>query len=260
MFVECRITASLSGAETGFDLDVGFAASSSSIVLFGPSGSGKTLTLMALAGLLTPLTGMISVRGATFFDSRAGVNVPARKRGVGVVFQDYALFPHLTVRDNVAFGLKHPFRPLGHDQRRKVDELLELFGIAALAGRRPHQISGGQRQRTALARALAPNPRLLLLDEPFTALDQPLRARMRKELALILERFDVPMVMVSHDLEDVDALAQTIVVFGHGRVMEVLDYRARRASGESAAVVLEPLFAAAEGNGSVGNVIRDGAE
>ena len=250
MLLRCDITTRFTGDAGGFELDASFQASSTSIVLFGPSGSGKTLTLMTLAGLLTPRAGHISVRGVTFYDSRAGVNVPARKRNVGVVFQDYALFPHLTVRENVAFGLKRPFRPLNTEQRRKVEELLELFGIAALTGQRPYQLSGGQRQRTALARALAPNPRLLLLDEPFTALDQPLRAKMREELAQIQKRFDVPMVMVTHDLADVEIFAQSLVAFGHGRVLEVLDYQGRRSGGESAGDILTPLFEAANGNGN----------
>jgi molybdate transport system ATP-binding protein len=251
MFVECRLVARLSGAGISFNLDVNFTTSLSSIVLFGPSGSGKSLTLLALAGLLKPDSGRIIVQGKTLFDHQHGVNVPAKQRRVGFVFQDYALFPHLTVRENVAFGLKRPLRPLGTEQRHKVDELMELVGIASLASRRPHQISGGQRQRTALIRALAPNPELLLLDEPFTALDQPLRAKMREELTRIRERFNVPMVMVSHDLADVDAFAQTLVAFGHGRVLEVLDYRERRSGGESARDILTPLFDAANGNHAV---------
>ncbi|WP_045220115.1 ATP-binding cassette domain-containing protein [Desulfonatronum thioautotrophicum] len=252
MFVECRAVASLSGAGTSFNLDVDFTADSSSIVLFGPSGSGKSLTLLALAGLLKPASGRIIIHGKTFFDHRTGVNIPAQKRRVGFVFQDYALFPHLTVWDNVAFGLKRLFRPLNREQRQKVNDLLELFGIGSLAHRRPHQISGGQRQRTALVRALAPDPSLLLLDEPFTALDQPLRAKMREELARIQERFNVPMVMVSHDLADVDAFAETLVAFGHGRVLEVLNYRKRRSGGESATDILTPLFEAANGTNAVG--------
>ncbi|NCC26124.1 MAG: ATP-binding cassette domain-containing protein [Deltaproteobacteria bacterium] len=242
MFVECRVAAQLSGAGTSFNLDVNFAAASSSIVLFGPSGSGKSLTLLALAGLLKPDDGRIVVQGRTFLDHRADVNVPARQRRVGFVFQDYALFPHLTVRENVSFGLKRPFRPLSNEQRRKVDDLLELTGIASLADRLPHQISGGQRQRTALARALAPNPELLLLDEPFAALDQPLRAKMRQELARIREHFNVPMVMVSHDLADVEAFAQTLVALGHGRVLEVLEFRGKCVPGESLGDILGPLF------------------
>jgi molybdate transport system ATP-binding protein len=242
--IDTRVTAP--GAE--FRLRAAFAASSKRIALFGPSGSGKSLTLMALAGLLKPQAGRIEVRGRTFFDDQGGVNVPARKRNIGMLFQDYALFPHLSVRDNVAFGLKPFLGPLSAAHRRRIDELLELCGLAALAGQRPAQISGGQRQRTALARALATGPDLLLLDEPFTALDQPLREKMRCELFTILERFDLPMIMVSHDLDDVDHFAQTLVAFGQGRVLDVIDYETRRRT-ESARQILDPLFQAAQNQG-----------
>jgi len=241
----CGVSARVSGGGAGFHLDAHFRADTRRIALFGPSGSGKSLTLMALAGLLRPDTGRIKVRGRVFLDTAAKVDVPARKRNVGLVFQDYALFPHLTVRQNVSFGLKPFLAPLGPAGRARVDELLELCGLSALADRRPSQISGGQRQRTALARALAPEPDLLLLDEPFTALDQPLRERMRAELSRILERFDMPMVMVSHDLEDVEHFAQTLVAFGRGRVLDVVDYEARRRT-ESARQILDPLFLMAQ--------------
>lgn len=243
--VACEISLRVQGCCSQFDLHAGFTTQSRRIALFGPSGSGKSLTLMALAGLLRPDHGSIVLRGRTLFDSSRKVNVPARKRNIGMLFQDYALFPHLTVRDNVAFGLKPVFGPLKAAHRERVDELLELCGLSDFAGQRPGQISGGQRQRTALARALAPNPDLLLLDEPFTALDQPLRERMRAELFDILERFDMPMVMVSHDLDDVDHFAQTLVAFGQGRVLNVIDYETRRKT-ESARAILDPLFLAAQ--------------
>lgn len=242
--IEARVTAP--GAE--FRLQARFETAGRRVTLFGPSGSGKSLTLLALAGLLTPRKGRITARGRTFFDSNAGVNIPARRRRIGMLFQDYALFPHLTVRDNVSFGLKPLFGPLKTIHRQRVDELLELCGIADLAGQRPPQISGGQRQRTALARALATEPDLLLLDEPFAALDQPLRERLRVELSAILARFDLPMVMVSHDLDDVDHFAQTLVAFGHGRVLDVVDYERRRET-ESARQILDPLFLAGAGQG-----------
>ena len=243
--ISCDIDTRVSAPGAEFRLQARFEAPGRRIALFGPSGSGKSLTLMALAGLLRPQSGRIEVCGRTFFDAVSGVNVQARKRNIGMLFQDYALFPHLTVRENVSFGLKPVFGPLKAAHRERVDELLELCGLTGFAGQRPGQISGGQRQRTALARALAPNPDLLLLDEPFTALDQPLRERMRAELFDILERFDMPMVMVSHDLDDVDHFAQTLVAFGHGRVLDVVDYEARR-KDESPRQILDPLFLAAQ--------------
>lgn len=241
----CDIDTRVCAPDAEFHLRADFATSSRRIALFGPSGSGKSLTLMALAGLLSPRKGRIKVLGRTFFDSTAKVNVPARRRNVGMLFQDYALFPHLTVYDNIAFGLKPVFGSLNKDHRERVDELLELCGLSGQARQRPAQISGGQRQRTALARALATKPELLLLDEPFTALDQPLREKMRAELFDILERFDMPMVMVSHDLEDVDHFAQTLVAFGRGRVLEVIDYEACRKT-QSPRQILDPLFQAAQ--------------
>lgn len=252
----CDFSVHVRGTAGGFHLRARFEASSQRLALFGPSGSGKSLTLLALAGLLAPDSGRIEVRERCFFDAQAGVNIPARARKIGMLFQDYALFPHLTVRDNVAFGLKPVFGALKPAHRARVDELLELCGLADLAGRKPHQISGGQRQRAALARALAPGPDLLLLDEPFTALDQPLRQRMREELSAILERFDLPMVLVSHDLDDIDHFAQTLVAFGQGRVLDVIDYAARRAT-ESARAILDPLFLAAQNSGTTARKTLD---
>lgn len=239
--ITCSFSAGVSGPGTNFQLDVDFSAHARRVAFFGPSGSGKSLTLMALAGLLTPWRGRIEMRGKTFFDSAGGINIPARKRRIGFLFQDYALFPHLTVHANVAFGLRPAFGPLSRHSRQRVEELLELCGLTRLAALRPHQLSGGQRQRTALARALAPGPEILLLDEPFTALDQPLRQRMREEVSRILERFDMPMVLVSHDLEDIDHFAQTLIAFGGGRTLHVADYATRRAT-ESARDILGPLF------------------
>lgn len=245
MILDIDIEARVGGAG-GFALRAAFAADATSVVLFGPSGSGKTLTLMALAGLLRPASGRIAVEGRTLYDSVSRIDVPARRRQVGVVFQDYALFPHLTLRGNVAFGLRKAFsRRLSREDAAQVDALIAICGLAGLEHRRPHELSGGQRQRAALARALAPKPKLLLLDEPFAALDQPLRARMRDEVLRIQTAVDVPMVMVTHDPQDVEVFAQTLVVFGQGRVREVLDWRQRRAAGETPETILEPLF----GNG-----------
>ncbi len=221
MFFECDIVKRMRGGGQEFVLRSTFTASDRALVLFGPSGSGKTLTLQALAGLLTPDEGRIVVDGDILFDARAGIDIPTRDRGVGYVFQDYALFPHKTVRENVAFGLKPLFGRLAGKDSRRVDELVDLFGLAQVADLRPASISGGQKQRTALARALATRPRLLLLDEPFSALDQPLRARMRNELAKVLDDFAVPMIMVTHDSDEVESFAQAVVVYQHGDVVGV---------------------------------------
>lgn len=242
--VDCAISASVGTVDHGFSLNAQFHASTCRVALFGPSGSGKSLTLMAMAGLLPPARGRISIRGTTFLDTDRGINIPARKRRVGFLFQDYALFPHLTVRGNVSFGLKPVFGPIRPAQKQRVEELLELCGLQDLASQRPAQLSGGQRQRAALARALATEPDLLLLDEPFTALDQPLRQRMREEVSRILDRFNIPMILVSHDLDDIDYFAQTLVAFGHGRVLDVVDYESRRKT-ESPTQILDPLFEAA---------------
>ncbi len=220
MTFEINITKRLQGDEGAFTLRARFTAVDRAVVLFGPSGSGKTLTLQTVAGLLTPDAGVIRFDGEVLFDAATRVNRPARHRGIGYVFQDYALFPHCTVWDNVAFGLKSPWGRMGGAQVRRVDALLERFGLGHLARQRPAALSGGQKQRTALARALAPAPRLLLLDEPFSALDPPLRARMRAELGSVLATFSTPMIMVTHDAEDIAALAETLVACRNGEAAE----------------------------------------
>jgi molybdate transport system ATP-binding protein len=249
MYLECDIRKRFNSRKSVFDLNVRFSSSSSSVVLFGPSGSGKSLTLMGLSGLIRPDRGYVEVEGSTYFNSSQKIDVPARKRGLGVVFQDYALFPNLSVRENVEFGLKKMFRPLTRTQKERVDELLKMFRLESLSGHRPHEISGGQGQRVALARALARGPGFLLLDEPFSALDQPLRKKMREDLTRIQEHFSMPMVIVSHDLEDVEAFADTLVALDQGRVMAVIDYRTERKSGKRAMDIVGPLYEAAHING-----------
>lgn len=223
MHFECDIQKDLRSNGRSFRLQCRFDSDRDRMVLFGPSGSGKTLTLKAIAGLLRPDRGHIRVNGRTLFDSSSGVDVPTRRRNIGFLFQDYALFPHLSVRENVAFGIKPLFRPLSESARNKVDDILHVFGLADLAGMFPLDISGGQRQRTALARCLVREPEILLLDEPFSALDQPLRVRMRQELAQVLHAFRTPLVMVTHDTEEVDSFADTVVVYAEGSVRDVLD-------------------------------------
>jgi molybdate transport system ATP-binding protein len=189
-------------------------------VLFGPSGSGKTTVLRALAGLDRPDTGFISFGGEPWFDAGRRAFVPAPARQVGLLFQDYALFPHLTVAGNVAYGLRGGAG--GRAARRdRVDELAARFGLTELLGRRPAQLSGGQRQRVALARALAPRPRLLLLDEPLSALDAPTREALRGELRRLLEHAGVPAVVVTHDRVEALALGDRMAVIVGGAIRQV---------------------------------------
>jgi molybdate transport system ATP-binding protein len=226
MDITVEIEKRLSSRGREFTLRASFSASDEFVVLFGPSGSGKTLTLRALSGLMRPDAGRIEVDGRVLFDARKRIHVPARRRGIGYLFQDYALFPHLNVADNVAFGLNRTWRgTLPADERHRVAELLEVFGLGRLAASAPAELSGGQRQRVALARALACRPKLLLLDEPFAALDQPMRAKMRDNLKAVQQHFHVPAVLISHDPDDVEALADTLVVFEEGRVSRVWPFR-----------------------------------
>lgn len=221
MQFDIDITMRMRSGEDSFLLRSQFSADNRALVLFGPSGSGKTLTLKALAGLLQPDSGYIRVNGQTLFDSQTGVNLPTRHRRVGYVFQNYALFPHLTVEENIAFGLRSLFKRVSRRNARNVKELIQIFGLGKVASLKPASLSGGQQQRTALARALATEPELLLLDEPFSALDQPLRLRMRAELAKTLERFAVPMILVTHDSDEMESFAEAVVVYRDGAVVGV---------------------------------------
>ncbi len=201
----------------GFHLRVRLAVHRELVVLFGHSGSGKSLTLRAIAGLLRPDRGRILIEGQPVFDAERRIDLPPQARGVGLVVQHYALFPHMTVRENIAFGLHGLPRP---ERERRVAELVALLGLAGLEGRRPHELSGGQAQRVALARALAPRPRLLLLDEPFSALDSAIRVTLRRELARLRRELDLTIVFVTHDLREAYNLADRIAVFDAGRVLQ----------------------------------------
>ncbi len=186
------------------------------LVILGPSGSGKTTTLRLIAGLERPDAGTIAIAGRIVADAQRFV--PPEERGVGLVFQDYALFPHLTVEENVAFGLRRLPRA---ERRERVAMLLRLLGLEGLAERYPHELSGGQQQRVAIARALAPQPSVLLLDEPFANLDAGLRAVMREELRRLLREFDVTVVLVTHDRDEALALADRVAVMLEGTVVQV---------------------------------------
>src|SRR4051794_33874486 len=182
--------------------------------LLGPSGGGKSTLLRIVAGLERPDTGRVYIDGQDMTD------IPARRRGIGFVFQHYAAFPHMTVSDNVAFGLKVARTDKTSTQRR-VDELLDLVHLSGLAQRYPSELSGGQRQRMALARALAVEPRLLLLDEPFGALDVKVREELRAWLRQLHEEVHVTTIIVTHDQEEAMEVAGQIVVLNEGRVEQV---------------------------------------
>lgn len=203
-------------ALAGYTLDVAFASTHGITALLGPSGAGKTLTLRAIAGLLRPDAGRIMLRERVLFDAAQAINIPARDRQVGYVFQHYAIFPHLTVAENVAYGL--------HDRPRlereaRVADMLALVGLEQHGDRRSRALSGGQLQRIALARALAPQPSLLLLDEPLAALDAPLRIRLGAELRALHERTGVPMVLVTHDPAEAARIADSVVYIDEGQVV-----------------------------------------
>ena len=201
----------------GFHLRPRFAADDELVVLLGPSGSGKSLTLRAIAGLLRPDSGRIELPAGPVFDAALGLDLPPQARNVGYVVQDLALFPHLTVAENIAFGLYA--WPRGA-QRERVAELVELLGLQGLEARLPSAISGGQQQRVALGRALAARPRVLLLDEPFNAVDAPIRNALRREVARLRRQLGLVAVFVTHDLQEAYALADQIAVYDEGAVLQ----------------------------------------
>ncbi|MBM4077755.1 MAG: ABC transporter ATP-binding protein, partial [Planctomycetes bacterium] len=184
-------------------------------VLFGPSGCGKTTILRCLAGLVRPEQGRIEFDDEVWFDGAKNVYRSPQQRDIGFLFQDYSLFPHLTVFENIVFGLKrHPPEVI----RQTCSDLLSRFDLRELAGRYPHQISGGQQQRVALARVLARRPRLLLLDEPLSALDSNLRDELRGQLRRLLTDFGIPVVLVTHDRTEAIALGDWIAVMEAGHI------------------------------------------
>ncbi len=222
MRLEVDIRKTLRSGARRFELEASFSSQDDLTVIFGASGSGKSLTIQAIAGLVRPDSGRIVVGGEVLFDNSQGIDLPTRERNIGYLFQDYALFPHLTVRENIAYPLKKTwYFALLPGQHHEVEEIMAAFEITHLAESFPSELSGGQRQRVALARALIKKPSILLLDEPFSALDSMLRHRMRMELLEIRQKFAVPLVVITHDPADVEVFADTLVVFENGGVKEV---------------------------------------
>ena len=199
-----------------FLLDVDWQIGEELAVIFGPSGSGKSLTLHAVAGLLFPDEGRVHSCGRTFFDSSARIALPPQQRCIGYVFQHPALFPHMTVEENILYGATG-VEP-GHRTRR-FQEVLDLFRLSGLEKKRPSEISGGQKQRVAFARSLIRKPDLLLLDEPFSALDMKIRDEMWDFLKDIRKYFNIPVVLVTHDIFEAYSLADTVIVYEEGRVV-----------------------------------------
>ncbi len=219
MFLDLDISKTMRSGKREFHLQIKYSSSNDCLVVLGPSGSGKSLLLQMIAGLLKPDSGYLKLAGRTLFDQQQGINLTPQQRQVAFLFQNYALFPHMSVRQNIAFSLRRGlFNPSSKITSKRVDYWLDNFGLEPVQHQRPHELSGGQRQRTALARALVTEPRALLLDEPFSALDPHLRAHMRKELRELQERLAVPLILITHDVEDVKAFPATTLCLKDGSV------------------------------------------
>ena len=203
--------------KTAVPLDAAFDVAPGEVVaLLGASGSGKTTMLKAIAGLVTPQLGRVSLGDDVWFDSAQAINRRPEARRVGFVFQDYALFPHLSVRNNVAIAMRHV---AAVERAERADGLLRQIGIEPLGDRFPRQLSGGERQRVALARALAREPSVLLLDEPFSAVDRPARERLKREIQAVAATIGVPVILVTHDIDEAVALARRLVIIDRGTMI-----------------------------------------
>ncbi|HZK55752.1 MAG TPA: ATP-binding cassette domain-containing protein [Desulfosporosinus sp.] len=197
-----------------FELEVDICLTDGILVLVGPSGAGKTTILQCVAGLQTPSWGEINIHGKTVFSSEHKANIPIRNRRIGYVFQDYALFPHMTVEKNVLYG--KPKKGSTPAKALTDSNVLALLKIEHLRNRYPNQISGGEKQRVALARALMTEPELLLLDEPLSALDQDTRSTLQQELLKLQAQWQIPFILVTHDVREAEMLGDQIIKLDHG--------------------------------------------
>ncbi len=227
MFLQCSLHKKLQAASGNLLLDVDLGVDKGEIVcIFGKSGAGKTTLLRMLAGLSKPDSGKIVINNQIWYNSEQGVDLPAKNRSIGFVFQDYALFPNMTVRKNLEFA---------YNDKQRVDELLEFTGLENLQNRLPETLSGGQQQRVALARALVSKPELLLLDEPLSALDMEMRRDLQNLILKINRELNQSMILVSHDLAEIFKLAQRVFVIDEGKVLN---------SGEPSKVFAHESFSA----------------
>lgn len=207
------LMASLSKKFDAFDLDISFSLPLGITMLFGASGSGKSTVLNCLAGLLTPDSGHIRLGGETLYDSAKQINMPPQRRAIGYVFQNLALFPHLTVEKNIAYGVRES------DSQARIAEILQAFRIAPLRHRKPRDISGGEQQRVALARSLVTHPRALLLDEPLSALDPGTKSHIMDDLRSWTEHHDIPVLYVTHSREEVFSMGKYVIVLDSGKAV-----------------------------------------
>ena len=201
----------------GFKLDVEFSVNKEILSILGPSGSGKTMTLLCVAGIIRPDEGYIKLNNRVLFDSDNGICLPAQSRRIGFVFQNYALFPHLTVSENIAYGIRNSSRQVVED---RVVQLLKKMHISDMGHRYPRELSSGQQQRVALARAIAPEPEVLLLDEPFSALDTPRRERLEYELLSLHKFYKGDILFVTHDLAQGYKLSSRIAIYESGSMVQ----------------------------------------
>lgn len=202
-----------------FELKVSFTVDPGQImVLWGPSGAGKTTILECISGLRFPDRGKIELQNRCLFSSSKRINLPARKRGIGYLFQDYALFPHMTVEENIGFGPRY-HNNNGYGSQGWDIEMMQIFGIKHLVDRYPFQLSGGEKQRAALARAMASKPEILLLDEPFSSLDHQTKLDLRALLKEVKKNWEIPIILVTHDIEDAQALGDHFLSINKGEII-----------------------------------------
>lgn len=221
MNINFSVHKTLTAYKRSFTLDATYQTAANRLVILGASGSGKSVLLKTIAGLITPDSGKILLQDRCLFDSATKINLKPQQRSLAYLFQSYALFPHLNVAQNISFALHHSIiNGRKHSVPEAVQYWLELFKLEGIQFQYPDEISGGQKQRVALARALIVNPKAILLDEPFSALDTNLRAIMRKELAEVQEKLKIPMILITHDPEDAKVFGDAIIEIENGHIIK----------------------------------------